>query len=429
MTPERAPSLRSNPVEPDDGLDDDGPFRPLLPPDDRLWRHPSEIHASGSASTHSPVTVARRAVQTLAPPRVWAVALVAGVVGALTVSAVGMLSGAFEQQTTVVRSLSPQGPSLTLAADTGNGAPALDWASVDDAIAPSVVAIQVSGPSGTGTGSGTLMVDGGKSTYIITDSSLVADGGSISVSYLSGRTVRGQLVRSDPVSGLALVAVPSGQGIFPVLGSAADLQDANPVLAVGARGWPGAHVFAGLVSGEDRQVDTSGGMSMQDMIAIQSAQVPAAAAGGPVVDDHGRVVGVTLALDPTDPVDQNLTFAVPIDVVKRICQEMLDNAPLQHPWLGVTDANDLSSAVANQLHVSGGAQVGGIWPGSPASHAGLKPNDIIISFNGAPVTSTGALTMLLAQTPPGKAVPISYIHDGTQKTGTVVITNQPDGDW
>lgn len=415
-------------MEFDDGLDDEGPVRPLLPPDDRLWRHPSELRASTPQATSQTGT---KVAQSWTATRLWTVAVVAGLVGALTASGVGMLSGAFEQQATVVRSLSPEGPSLTLAADTGNAygnsAPAVDWTAVDDSIAPSVVAIQVSGAGGTSTGSGMLMPLDGDSSYIITDSSLIGDGGSITVSYLTGRSARGRLVRSDPVSGLALVSVPGGNGIFPVLGTVAELQDANPVLAVGARTWPGGSVFAGSVSGEDHEVDTSSGLSMQNMIAVTSVQIPDAAAGGPLVDSHGRVVGVTVALDPTDPADQGLTFAVPIDVVQRICKEMLTNASLSHPWLGVTDASDLSTAVANELGVTGGAQVGGIWPGSPASRAGLNRDDIIISFDGTPVTSTGALTTLIASMPPGTVVPISYIHDGVQKNGKVTVTNQPSG--
>ena len=335
-----------------------------------------------------------------------------------------MLSGAFDQRTTVVRSVSQEGPSLTLASDSGN-APAVDWTAVDDAVAPSVVAIRVNGASGMTTGSGVLMVDGDSSSYVVTDSSLVQNGGAIDVSYLSGETVVGRLVRSDPVSGLALVAVPIRHGMFPAFGTAAELQVANPVLAVGARTSPGGSVFSGWVSGEDREVDVSSGLSMQNMIAVTSAQIPASAAGGPLVDSHGRVVGVTVSLDPTDPTDQGLTFAVPIDMARMICQEMLSNTSINHPWLGVTDAIDLSSAVANQMRVSGGAQVGGIWPGSPASRVGLSPNDIIISFDGVPVTSTGSLTRLLAGTPLGKVVTISYIHDGVQKSAAVVVTNQP----
>lgn len=423
MTARRHPSLGLKPVDLDDGLEDEGPIRPLLPPDDRLWRHPSELRSSsGQRASANP-----RNSSGWAPGRVWAVAVVAGVVGALTASGVGILSGAFDQQTTVVRSVSPEGPSLTLAADTGNGVSALDWTAVDDAIAPSVVAIQVSGGSGPATGSGTLMVDGEASSYVITDSSLVAGGGSITVSYLSGDTVRGKLVGTDFVSGLALIAVPNRKAIFPAFGTVAELREANPVLAVGARVWPGGSVFAGSISGEDREVDVAGGLSMQNMIAMTSPAIPASAAGGPLVDSRGRVVGVTVAVDPTDPTDQGLTFAVPIDVAQLVCQQLLSNSKVQHPWLGISDAVDLTSAVARQMGLTGGAQIGTVWPGSPASRAGLGPNDVITALDGAPVTSSGALTRLLSQDEPGKVVKITYIRDGSSRTGTLVVTDQPDG--
>jgi S1-C subfamily serine protease len=104
---------------------------------------------------------------------------------------------------------------------------------------------------------------------------------------------------------------------------------------------------------------------------------------------------------------------------------MLDGLKVDHPWLGVSDAADLSSAVARQLGLSGGAQVGQVIPGSPASRAGMSPNDIITAFNGIPVTSTGALTRVLAQCTPGKQTPISFIHMGLTRTATVLVSDQP----
>ncbi|HEY2557918.1 MAG TPA: hypothetical protein VGI08_12480, partial [Diaminobutyricibacter sp.] len=112
-------SLGSKPVEPDDGMDEETPSTPLLPPDDRLWRHPSEMHSagssrsggagnfgsapsSGSASgpTSGPASGSAHGtlgIHGLGHRRVWAVAVVAGLVGALTVSGVGMVTGIFEQ--------------------------------------------------------------------------------------------------------------------------------------------------------------------------------------------------------------------------------------------------------------------------------------------------------------------------------------------
>ena len=426
-------SLGSKTVEPDDGMDEEGPFTPLLPPDDRLWRHPSEMHAAAGSHTGAHPAYSPTAGSTgLAADhpgvrRIWAVALVAGVIGALTASGVGMVTGVFEQQTTVVRSVTPQAPGLTLASDSAGSISSTDWTAIDDSLAPSIVALTVDSPSGTATGSGMLFLQGSSNSYIVTDSSLVSGGGPIAVSYLSGESVRGHLVGSDPLSGIALLSVPNRQGPFPVLGSVSDLRDANPVLAIGARTSSGGSVFAGSVTAEDREVDVAGGLSMENMIAATASQIPDSLGGGPLVDAQGRVVGITLALDPTNTTDQGLVFAVPIDLAERVAQEMLNGVRVDHPWLGVSDAADLSSAVARQLGLSGGAQVGQVLPGSPASRVGLSPNDIITALNGIPVTSTGALTKLLAQCTPGKQTPISYIHLGLTKTASVVVSNQPGG--
>ena len=358
----------------------------------------------------------------------WAVAVVAGFVGALAASGVGMVSGVFEQQTTVVRSVTSGAPGLTLTSDSAGSAASIDWSEIDDTLAQSVVAVSVNGASGPATGSGLMFLQGISNSYVVTDSALFDGGGSITVSYLSGETEKAHLVGSDPVSGIALLSVASRAGMIPTLGSVAQLRYANPVLAIGARTSAGGSVFAGSVTAEDRQVDIAGGLVMQNMIAVTASQVPDSIGGGPLVDARGRVVGITVALDPTNTTDQGLVFAVPVDMAVRISQELLSGGKIDHPWLGISDAADLSTAVARRLGLSGGAQVGQIRPGSPASRIGLNPNDIITSFNGSPVTSTGTFTHLLSECTPGKQAPISYIHDGLARTASVLVSNQPNGD-
>ena len=238
-------------------------------------------------------------------------ALVAGIVGAVAASGVGMMTGVFEQQTTVVHSVIPSAPTVTLASATASG---VDWSSVDDVIASSVVQIQVTSASGPATGSGLLLEPGNGESYVVTDSSLVAGASGIQVSFVSGDQYRGRLVGSDPLSGLALVAVavPAWANIFPQLGTVASLRLANPVLAVGARSDAPASVFSGSVTAEDREVDVAGGSTMENLIAVSgSSPLPALASGGPLVDQQGQVVGITVSLDPTNTSDQGLVFVVP----------------------------------------------------------------------------------------------------------------------
>jgi S1-C subfamily serine protease len=418
-------------VEPDDGPDEEGPFSPWLPPDDRLWRHPSEVPPKAAEEAPSPAPQGRGPINALLSSgfrsqatRLWTVAVIAGLIGAAAASGIGMLTGVFQRETTVVRSVMGNGPSETLTSDQSQG---VDWSHVDDIIAQSVVEIDVSTASGPASGSGFLFVPGDRESYVITASSLVANANDIRVTFNAGDQYHARLVRQDPVSGVALIAVPTWEHSFPQLGSVASLEIANQLLAVGARTASGS-VFQGSVTAEDRSVDVTGGTTMQGLIGVSGPPLPSGAAGGPLVDDQGRVVGVTLNLSPVNASDQNLTFAVPVDVAMHVVQQMLAGTKVTHPWLGVTSASDITTALAAQYGLPGGAQVEQISPGSPASQLGLRPNDIITSFDKQPVISSGGLTQLLTQAETGRAVTINYLHEGKPMRASVVIANQPDGD-
>jgi S1-C subfamily serine protease len=432
-------------VDPDDPTEDEGPYLAWVPPDDRLWRHPSEGVAprqpadterdddggdrgDGGGTTSLPAQVAGWARRPSG--RIWAIAVVSAIVGAVAASGVGMVTGVFEQQTVVMRSVTPSAPTVTLASATSNG---VDWSGVDDAVAPSVVGIQVTTASGPATGSGLLFEPGeGADSYVITDSSLVAGASSLTVSLVGGQQYRGKVVGSDPTSGLAViaVAVPTLYQDFPSLGSVAELRLANPVLAVGARADAPASVFSGQVTAEDREVDVTGGSTMENLIAVSgSSPLPSTEAGGPLVDQYGRIVGITVSIDPTNNSDQGLLFAVPVDVAVHVTQQLLAGIRVTHPWLGIVNADDITSAVANQYSVSGAAEVGQVSPGSPAGRMGLRPDDVITSMNGTPVTSSGTLTeVLFTQGVPGRALSIRYLHNGNWYQGSVSVTNQPTGD-
>jgi serine protease Do len=355
---------------------------------------------------------------------------VAAIVGAFAATGVGMITGSFEQQSVVVHSVAPTAPTVTLASATSNG---VDWTGVDDAIAPSVVQVQVTTASGPATGSGLLFQQGaGDASYVVTDSSLVAGASGISVSLVGGQQYRGKVVGSDPMSGLAVlsVAIPYLYQDFPELGTVAELRLATPVLAVGARSNAPASVFAGSVTAEDREVDITGGSTMENLIAVSgSSPLPSSEAGGPLVDQFGRVVGITVSLDPTNSSDQGLLFAVPVDVAVHVTQQLLAGSRVTHPWVGIVDADDVTSTVANQYSVSGAAEVGQVPPSSPAARMGLRPADIITSMNGTLVTSSGTLTeILFTQAVPGHPLSIRYVHNGKWVQGVMNVTEQPTGD-
>jgi S1-C subfamily serine protease len=354
------------------------------------------------------------------------VAIIAGIVGALAASGVVIATGAFDQTRSLI--VDPTLVSEPTSA-TESGASTIDWNGVYNKVAPSVVAIDVATPSGPAAASGVLFVRGTRYAYIITDASAVANANSIEVSFLSGAQQVAKVVGSDPMTGLALLAINNVEPYFPSVGSVADLQDADPVLAVGAHTAPGGSVFSGAVSAEDREVSLTGGSTMQNLIAVSSGPpIPAPAAGGPLVDRAGRVVGITVSLDPVDQADQELTFAVPVDLAESVAQQLLAGDCCSHPWLGVANGVTVPAIVAHSLGLTGGVTVGDVSPGSPASRLGMTQNDIITALNGQAVTSSGVLIKILGQCNPGAPAPISFLRAGKQVQATVVVSAQPVND-
>jgi putative serine protease PepD len=428
-------------VEPDEGFEDEGPFFAWVPPDDRLWRHPSEVHGEpgrepagieehGGLTSFSLVSAAsgpKSHLWTRAGTRTWTVALVAGLAGALCAWGIGVLSGSFTSEKTVVRSIAPDAPLLTVDPSPPTGS---TWTAIAEAVAPSVVSLQVSNASGVETGSGLMLVDGEQTAYLVTDSSFVAGGGSIEVTSYTGEQDPGRLVGNDPVTDLALIAVSNRSRVFPSVGSVADLQVAGPVLAIGSRLASEGSVFPGTVAAEDQEVDLTGDTSMQGLITISGGgELPQVSAGGPLVDASGRVVGITVSLNPVDTYQEAMSFAVPIDVAMQVATQLLSGHPPSHPWLGVLDATDVPGDLASRMGVRAGAQVGAIWPGSPAARAGIQANDIVTSINGKVVSGAGSLTAILARCQENQKVPVYWVHlkggQPVQMSATVSLSNQP----
>jgi S1-C subfamily serine protease len=359
------------------------------------------------------------------------VAILAGVLGAVAATTIGVLSGAFTGQTTIVRSV----PAISLAADNPNSpgaAGAVAWRAVDDAVAPSVVNIAFTSPSGNVEGSGLLLLDGGAGqAYVVTDRSLVSTMastgavGSFDITLLSGHHVPGKLVGQDALSGLAVLAVPNDNLMFPTLGSVADIQVGDQVMVVGSRSAPGGSVFQGLVSAQDQTVPIAQGADLDNLIAISSTQTSASSDGGPLLDDQGQVVGITVRLQTTDSADAGLTFAVPIDEAVSVAQKIIDGESVSHPWLGITGAHDLAPAMAHQLGVEGGSAATVVLRGGPASRAGLRPGDVITSFDGQSVPSTGALLSRVYQSQPGHIAPITFLHDGKTIHSKIEVVDEP----
>ena len=416
------------PDGPDGPEDDGGGLGPPLPPEDRLWRHPSELGAGAARPVGPPIAPVTAAPAPTAARRgasPWLVGAVAGLAGAaLTVAALGA-GGAFDDQVIrqqVVERVAPS-PASTLPVSATPGQTASpSVASLAASVGPAIARVEVTRATTATTGDGAA-ADAGASTtttvgsavvfrddgYLLTSADLVDHNLSIGVVLGDGRALPGRLVGTDPLTDVAVLEVDGAGLTTAVLGSADDLAVGQPTLIVGSATTPGAGpaVTSGIVSALGRTLETDAGGTPPRHGMIQTdAPLDPAATGGPLLDRRGAVVGITT--DPPDSIaGDGLSFATPIDTARRVAAQIILTGAVHHPWLGI-EGSDLDARHAGDLQLAGGAQVATVAEGSPADRAGLVPDDVITAVGDERIASMADLVVQLREHDPGDVVVLAY---------------------
>lgn len=400
----------------EEGREEEGPLFAWLPPEDRLWRHPSEV-GEPRPSGAPRVRVAR--------PRTWMVACVAGVIGAVLASGIGVAAGFFPRRT-IVDPVPVPNTLVATSSDVAQQVAVGDWPAIANNLAPSLVTIT----NGGQTASGVIYAPSNmtNSSYVITAADAVNNNGRIEVTFENGTRSQATLVGLDPVSGIALLNVGGSGLAIPTFGSARDLAVADQVLVVGARTSDAPTVPATL-SGIDEQMQTAGGYILDGMLAVDGVTVPASSDGGALVDAGGAVVGIDTDLVSAAADQQDMAFAVPIDTVEAVANELLAGRHPTHPWIGIEDATDVSTITASSLNIQGGAEIGAVQPGSPVALAGITAGDILTRFDGRPVTSSGMLVSLLAQSQPDARTSVTYLSAGDRPHKATLVVANLTSDW
>jgi S1-C subfamily serine protease len=408
-------------VDADDGLEEDEPLFPWLPPDDRLWRHPSEV-ASGETLTRTlPIRDAEH--------RLWTVALLAGALGALLASGFGVVAGQYHRTTTVVRPIEqiidPAAPYVTIAANPAN--PKDDIGDIAAHLRPSLVGLLVSSNGASGTGTGVIFRSDG---YILTNSHVVDGAQSIMALLSDGHRFVCQIVGSDPSTDIAVVKLKGSKSqVVATLGSSSQLRVGQTAIAIGSsRAMTGVPlVTSGIISAVDLQVSAANGPHFVDMIQTDAAIEPGSS-GGALVDASGTVIGITNASDFDDTGRQALGYATPIEVARDVADQLLNTGKVTHAWLGVEGA-DIDVMTAKNLGLPGGAMVSNVDSHSPAERAGVTATDIVTAFDGNPVNSMSTLEMDLRHHRPGDRISLTFIHDGGIRATEVVLMDRPAADY
>jgi serine protease Do len=273
-------------------------------------------------------------------------------------------------------------------------------------------------------GSGFLISADGE---ILTNNHVVAGADRIRVAlYKQDRkTYEADVVGRDPLTDSALVKLKNGPGNLPVasLGDSDALQPGDWVMAIGNPFFLGHTVTVGVVSYKGRPFATTEGR-FQNMLQTDASINPGNS-GGPLINVNGDVIGINSAILSGEGGGGNIGigFAVPINTVKALLPQ-LRKGSVQRGRLGVQVLSaPISDDEAKQLGLPkpAGAIISRVESGSPADAAGLRPGDVIVSYNGKPVQDADALTGMVADTPAGTKVPIAYYRNGAQQSATATI--------
>ncbi|GAA1936827.1 hypothetical protein GCM10009775_30970 [Microbacterium aoyamense] len=332
-------------------------------------------------------------------------------------------------------------------------------------VVPSVVTIEASSQSGSGTGSGVVLTSDG---YVVTNTHVVTlDGASsdatIRVTTSDGRVFDAEIVGTDPTYDLAVIKLVDAEGLTPIeFADSSKLNVGDQTIAVGAPLGLSNTVTTGIVSALNRSIeiqssaapdssaepedgDDSEQQNPEDQspfffdfgqgeqqqgqatetIKIAVIQTDAAInpgnSGGALVDSSGELIGINVAIASAggssgQSGNIGVGFSIPSDIVQRITDEIIADGAATHGLLG---ANVLSAAYVEGTTITG-AYIDEVVDGGAAAEAGLAKGDIVTAFNGVPVTDSVDLTAQVRAAAAGSDATVTFVRDG--KTQTVDVT-------
>jgi len=268
---------------------------------------------------------------------------------------------------------------------------------------------------GSGFGSGFIVSDDG---YVITNAHVVSNATQIRVSLADQREFDAELVGSDKRSDVAVLKIAAENLPTVRLGDSDDVKVGEWVLAIGSPFGFEHTATQGIVSAVARNLPDETYVPF-----IQSdAAVNPGNSGGPLFNIEGEVIGVNSQIYSRSGGYQGLSFAIPINVVQMISDQLRTKGYASRGWLGV-QIQDVNLALAESFGLDrpSGALVSDVIQGSPAEAAGVQAGDIILKFNSRDVGSSSKLPPLVGAVAPETEVDVKVLRNGKEKSLTVRI--------
>ncbi len=289
-----------------------------------------------------------------------------------------------------------------------------------------------------GEGSGFVWSEEG---HIVTNQHVVADADRVTVIFPDGLELIAEVLGTDPDSDLAVlkIDVPAG-GLVPIeIGDSSDVEVGQLAIAIGNPFGQAFTTTTGIVSAVGRTIRSGNTRFSIPQVIQTDAPINPGNSGGPLLDRHGRVIGINTQIISRTGASVGIGFAVPINAAKQVIPELIENGEFEYAWLGIS-GNTVRREITELMDVppeTRGALVIDLARGGPAEAAGLAGanrteetanglapigGDIIVGVDGSPIRSMDDLiTYLIENTRPSDRISVDVIRDGGERVTIVVV--------
>ncbi len=271
----------------------------------------------------------------------------------------------------------------------------------------------------TSLGSGVIVSEDG---VVLTNNHVIEGADQIQVILSDGRRFDARLLGTDPATDVAVLRVEAGGLPTVPVGNSDRARIGQVVLAFGNPFGIGQTVTMGIISATGRS--EIGLVDYENFIQTDAAINPGNS-GGALVDTYGRLIGINTAIFSRSGGYQGIGFAVPITIAQGVMNSILTTGKIQRGSLGVS-FQDIDEAMAEAFGLSDrkGALVNEVSGDSPAELVGLRHGDIIVEFDGKVINDALDLRRLIALTPVGDKVDLTYMRGGERRTATAAVAEQ-----
>lgn len=263
----------------------------------------------------------------------------------------------------------------------------------------------------TSLGSGFFIDNAG---HVVTNNHVIQDADEISVILHDDTRLEAKVIGRDAKTDIAVLKVEPHGKLAPVkFGDSDNIRVGDWVVAIGNPFGFGGTVTAGIISARGRDINAG----PYDDFLQTDASINRGNSGGPMFNLDGEVIGINTAIYSPSGGSVGIGFAIPSNSARGVIQQLIEHGQVRRGWLGVR-IQSVTEEIADALGLkdTSGALVAGVIPGGPAEKAKLKDGDVILEFDGKPITQMRRLPRLVADTDVGKTVPLKVWRDGHELT-------------